>query len=158
MLTEEIWQTTLGQLQMQMTRATFDTWVKHSRGLAYEDGLFVVGVPSGYAKDWLENRLHTTIKRTLTNVLGRSVEVRYVVWNGQREELSEALEDIPLTTTGAAEEPDEMPAREDEAFPDPQIQVSAETGPAPATRGEGLSARQPFWNVSRLAGGAHRMI
>ena len=110
MLTEEVWQTTLGQLQMQMTRATFDTWVKHSRGLAYEDGLFVVGVPSGYAKDWLENRLHTTIKRTLTNVLGRSVEVRYVVWTGQPEELSAVLEDAALTISGAGGEPDDAPA------------------------------------------------
>jgi chromosomal replication initiator protein len=83
MLPDEMWQTALGQLQMQMTRATFDTWVKQSRGLAYEDGTFIVGVASGYAKDWLENRLHNTIRRTLTSVLGRSVEVRYIVWADQ---------------------------------------------------------------------------
>lgn len=132
MHTDEIWQTALGQLQMQMTRATFDTWVKHSRGLAYEDGLFVVGVPSGYAKDWLENRLHTTIKRTLTSVLGRSVEVRYVVWTGQREDLGLALAGLPLAgERGGAEPEDEItpespsgaPAPE-EAPPPPRIIVS----------------------------------
>lgn len=76
---DEIWTLALGQLQMQMTRATFDTWVKGSQGLGYEDDVFVVGVASGYAREWLEHRLHATIRRTLANVLGRQVEVLYVI-------------------------------------------------------------------------------
>ena len=28
---DQVWQTTLGQLQLQMTRATFDTWLKDTR-------------------------------------------------------------------------------------------------------------------------------
>ncbi|UCC90047.1 MAG: chromosomal replication initiator protein DnaA [Anaerolineales bacterium] len=76
---EEVWQATLGELQLQMTKATFDTWVKQTRVLAYEDGTFIVGVQNGYAKDWLENRLLGTIQRTLTSILNRSAEVRFVV-------------------------------------------------------------------------------
>ena len=76
---EKIWHAALGELQLQMTKATFDTWVKQTYVLAYEDGTFVIGVQNGYAKDWLENRLHGTIQRTLTGILGRSVEVRFVV-------------------------------------------------------------------------------
>jgi len=77
---DQIWQAALGELELQMTRATFDTWVKTSRVVAYEDGTFVIGVNSAYAKDWLENRLSGTIKRTLNGIAGRSVEVKYVVW------------------------------------------------------------------------------
>ncbi len=75
----EIWHATLGELQLQMTRATFDTWVRPTFAIAFENGTMVVGVHSPYAKEWLENRLHTTIQRTLTGILGRAVEVRYVV-------------------------------------------------------------------------------
>ena len=76
---ESTWQATLGELQLQMTKATFDTWVKQTHVVAYEDGTFIIGVQNGYAKDWLENRLLSVIKRTLTGIVGRSVEVRFVV-------------------------------------------------------------------------------
>jgi chromosomal replication initiator protein len=76
---KKVWQAALGELQLQMTKATFDTWVKQTHVLAYEDGTFVIGVQNGYAKDWLENRLHGTIQRTLASILKRSVEVRFVV-------------------------------------------------------------------------------
>lgn len=75
----QVWQAALGELQLQMTRATFDTWVKQTSVLSYEDGLFVIAVKSNFAKEWLENRLMGLIKRTLCNIVGRSVEVRFVV-------------------------------------------------------------------------------
>jgi chromosomal replication initiator protein len=78
---EQIWQTALGELQMQVTRATFETWVKDTRLLSYEDGAFILGVHSTFAKDWLENRLHSLIKRTLSRIMGRSVDLSFVVWS-----------------------------------------------------------------------------
>ena len=82
---EHAWQATLGELQLQMTRATFDTWLKDARFLGYEEdhGIFFVSVPSAYAKDWLENRLQATVQRTLEGVMGENLELRYVVWNDQ---------------------------------------------------------------------------
>ncbi len=76
---DKIWQAALGELQLQMTKATFDTWLKQTHVLAYEDGTFFIGVQNGYAKDWLENRLRGTVQRTLTGILNRSTEVRFVV-------------------------------------------------------------------------------
>ena len=76
---EQAWQAALGELQLQLTKATFDTWVKSTYVLSSEDGTFLVGVHNAYAKDWLENRLLTTIKRTLVGIVGRSVEVRFIV-------------------------------------------------------------------------------
>jgi chromosomal replication initiator protein len=76
---EKVWQAALGELQLQMTKATFDTWVKQTYVLAYEDGTFIIGVQNGYAKDWLENRLLGTVKRTLAGIVNRSVEVKFVV-------------------------------------------------------------------------------
>jgi chromosomal replication initiator protein len=78
---ERLWQAALGQLQMEMPRASFDTWVRDAELLSYEDGLFIIGVPNAYAKDWLEDRLLSTVKRILTSLQGRTVEVRFVVWS-----------------------------------------------------------------------------
>jgi len=79
MNTRQIWQAALGDLQLQMSRADFSTWLKDTVALSQEDGVFVIGVPTPFAREWLENRLSPIIRRTLTRILGYSVEVRFVV-------------------------------------------------------------------------------
>jgi len=79
---ERHWQAALGQLQMEMPRAAFDTWVRDAEFIAYEDGEFVIGVQNAYARDWLEDRLLSTAKRVLTGILSRTVGVKFVVWQG----------------------------------------------------------------------------
>jgi chromosomal replication initiator protein len=80
---ETAWKATLGELELQMTRATFNTWLKDARLLACEDNEFVIGVRNDYAKDWLENRLQDTIIRTIASILGRRVTIRFVVWSDE---------------------------------------------------------------------------
>ena len=76
---DKVWQATLGQLQMQMTQATFDTWVKNTRVISAEDRKWQIGTKSAFAKDWLENRLFTTILRTVSNMLGEKIDLKFVV-------------------------------------------------------------------------------
>lgn len=92
---EQAWQAALGQLQMEMPKASFDTWVKGTEFLSYEDGLFVIGVPNTYARDWLEGRLTSTVTRMLTGIMNRTVSVRFVVWqNGNGSvEVEEQIEE-----------------------------------------------------------------
>ena len=76
---QQAWQAILGQLQMEMPRAAFDTWVRETRLLAYEDGLITVGVRNAYARDWLENRLLERITQLTTDALETPVNVRFIV-------------------------------------------------------------------------------
>lgn len=80
-----LWQNILGDLQLQMMRATFDTWLRGSWIDEYEEGggpngedRFVVRVRHSYAVDWLENRLSPTILRVFKHWHGKPVEVSYV--------------------------------------------------------------------------------
>jgi len=102
---EQAWQAALGELQLQLTKPTFDTWVKNTYVISWEDCTFLVGVHNGYAKDWLENRLLTTIKRTLSSIVGRTVEVRFVVRpkRGKKASQEQAL------VTDVAEQPRSQP-------------------------------------------------
>jgi chromosomal replication initiator protein len=91
-----VWSASLGELQLQMTQATFDTWLRDSRFLKYEDGVFIIGVKSGYAKDWLENRLLTTIKRTVARLTGAPADIKFVVWDGEpQNQKAVSLLDLP---------------------------------------------------------------
>ena len=90
----QAWQAVLGQLQIEMAKATFDTWVRDTALIAYEDGLFIIGVQNAYARDWLDNRLTTTVVRLLNGIMGRTVEVRFAVWqdNGHNADVNVAPE------------------------------------------------------------------
>ena len=79
------WQAVLGQLQMDMAKATFDTWVKDSECVAFEDGTFIIGVQNAYARDWLDSRLTSIVTGLLAGMMNRSVEVRFVVWQSNPE-------------------------------------------------------------------------
>ena len=70
---EQAWQSALGQLQMEMPKASFDTWVRDTRLVSYEDGLFTIGVRNAYARDWLESRLTSTVTRLLMGIMNRDV-------------------------------------------------------------------------------------
>ncbi len=87
----QVWQTVLGQLQMEMPKAAFDTWVRDTRPVDLHDGKLVVGVHNAYARDWLESRLRSTVRRKLAGLLAKPVDVDFVVWtedafSGQRDE------------------------------------------------------------------------
>jgi hypothetical protein len=75
---DQAWQSVLGQLQMEMPKASFDTWVRDTRLVSYEDGLFSIAVRNAYARDWLESRLTSTVTRLLMGIMNREISVSFV--------------------------------------------------------------------------------
>jgi len=80
MKAEHAWQAAVGQLQMEMPKSAFETWVRGAEFLSYEDGSFIIGVQNAYARDWLHSRLASTVSRILTGIMNRTVEVRFSIW------------------------------------------------------------------------------
>lgn len=76
---EQAWQNVLAQLQMDMPRASFDTWVRDTRPVGYENGMLTVGVRNAYARDWLDSRLATTVNKLLIDTLNSKVSVKFIV-------------------------------------------------------------------------------
>ncbi len=67
---ESLWREVLGELQLQLSRATFDTWLRPTQGLALRangDGRhhLLVLAPNGYAVAWLSGRLYPRIAETV---------------------------------------------------------------------------------------------
>ncbi|HSL31539.1 MAG TPA: chromosomal replication initiator protein DnaA [Anaerolineales bacterium] len=89
---EQAWQSVLGQLQMEMPRASFDTWVRDTRPLSYQNGTLTIGVRNAYARDWLESRLASTVSRLLVGIMNASVAVNFIV-NGN--DLEPVVEEAP---------------------------------------------------------------
>lgn len=65
---EKLWQTVKLQLQWQMTRATYDAWIDKTHTIPRKNGKLLVEVETQEAKDWIDNRLMTSIQRTLNGI------------------------------------------------------------------------------------------
>ena len=76
---EKAWQAAIANLEMDMSRAAFNTWVKPTHLVDFSDDTFVIGCINAYGREWLENRLTTTLQRFLMGVMNRGVKVRFVV-------------------------------------------------------------------------------
>jgi chromosomal replication initiator protein len=92
---EQAWQSVLGQLQMEMPRASFDTWVRDTRPLSYQDGTLTIGVRNAYARDWLESRLSSTVSRLLVGIMNASVAVSFIVNSNDAEVIAD---EAPLSS------------------------------------------------------------
>ena len=79
---KQVWRAALGELQVSLSPANFETWLKETALVAVDDNRFRVAVPNGFAKDWLETRYRSLISQTLARVVGYSVTVDFEVREG----------------------------------------------------------------------------
>ncbi|PID52691.1 MAG: chromosomal replication initiator protein DnaA [Candidatus Moraniibacteriota bacterium] len=62
---EELWRSVLGSIELSISKANFSTWFKNTKILSVENDHVVVGVPNGFAKEWLENKYQSYILQAL---------------------------------------------------------------------------------------------
>lgn len=73
------WSAALGQLELQVTRANFETWLRDTIGLRHESGHFVVGAMNDFATEWLATRMRKLIAAALAHVIGEPIDVAFEV-------------------------------------------------------------------------------
>ena len=76
---KQVWRAALGELQVSLSPANFETWLRDTYLVDVDDQRFRIAVPNGFAKDWLETRYRSLISQTLARVVGYSVQVEFVV-------------------------------------------------------------------------------
>ena len=111
MNTKDAWETVLGEIELQISRPNFLTWLKQSQLLKKDekDGVALVGLPNNFAREWVKNRYHKLILRSLRNIDGTIKSIDYIVINTQtqtinklsrkgRQKSSEALQTKPQSS------------------------------------------------------------
>jgi chromosomal replication initiator protein len=78
----EIWETALGELQVQVSKANYRTWLSKTTGISYQDGKFVIGVPNTFAAEYLEKNQRSLIEKALTGLTTPNVQLVFQV-NGK---------------------------------------------------------------------------
>src|SRR5512146_2051362 len=76
---KQVWRAALGELQVSLSPANYETWLRETNLVEVDDNRFRIGVPNGFAKDWLETRYRSLISQTLARIVGYSVQVEFMV-------------------------------------------------------------------------------
>lgn len=62
---ESLWKAVLGEIELSISKAQFNTWFKNTSIASIDNGVVVISVPNGFAKEWLENKYHLILLRSL---------------------------------------------------------------------------------------------
>ena len=136
---KQVWRAALGELQVSLSPANFETWLKETALVAVDDNRFRVAVPNGFAKDWLETRYRSLISQTLARVVGYSVQVDFEV----REGLAAGTSDEAAAAQAAGD------------APNPQVRLEPGRVGGPDGGSASLNPRYTFRNF--IVGSANRL-
>lgn len=70
----EIWQNALGELQVALSRANFETWFRNTFIFDFKKGFFTVGVPTFFVEDWLKKKYYKDIHKALQNQVDETIQ------------------------------------------------------------------------------------
>ena len=98
---QAMWQAVLGELEVNISRASFATWFKHTEIVANEEGHVVVATPNIFNKEWLEQKYQKDIKAALQKLNGgiRGVEFRVTSNQPRSAHPTKSIDDIRVVPT-----------------------------------------------------------
>jgi chromosomal replication initiator protein len=100
---EGIWRDVCARLKVQLTPANFSAWFSHVRVIGVEGDALLVGVPSSFAKQWIEERylepLRDAVRAATDPALDVILLTDYGAPEAGPEEVAAALPEEPASRT-----------------------------------------------------------
>jgi chromosomal replication initiator protein len=81
-MVESLWAQVLERLQVQLSRPTFETWIKTAVPEQLEDGCLVIRTPNPFAKNWIQKYYIKTITEVVEQVVGQPIEIHITIAQG----------------------------------------------------------------------------
>lgn len=132
MTNHEIWQAVLAELELALSKATFNTWFKNTGIISFADGQVVICVPSTFNLSWIEKKYHQAIIRSLERITGSPIKkIEYRVENIKNIKEQE----IGAKPTTAATTAETTPTPSPQITPPSPILTPVSFSPAPPANG-----------------------
>ena len=87
MTNEELWQSVLAQIQLNISQANFATWFKNTKITSQKDGEIDISVPNSFVKEWLENKYNKTILKILYGLNEKVKDIKYIIGKTERKKI-----------------------------------------------------------------------
>ncbi len=101
--TRELWARCLKDIEVEVSKANFNTWFKNTAVIREEEGVVFVGVPNEFVKDWLIQKYHKLILKSLMSVAEHIRAVEYTIMKAEMRVAKQA-ENAALPKTDAPQE------------------------------------------------------
>jgi len=83
---EQLWQAVLGEVEVNISRASFTTWFKKTFISSRDEGRFIICVPNIFTKTWLEKKYDKEIINAFKNITKEpQIEIIYKIDNKKIE-------------------------------------------------------------------------
>lgn len=79
---ESLWNQVLDRLQLQLSRPTFETWIKTASAEQLENNCLVIRTPNPFARNWLQKYYIKTISDVVQDILGYTVDIHITIAEG----------------------------------------------------------------------------
>jgi len=76
---QEIWEAALGELQLQVSKSNYKTWLGKTAGLSFQDNQFIVSVPNAFVAEYLDQNQRSLIEKTLIGITRKNLSVLFQV-------------------------------------------------------------------------------
>ena len=77
--TKQLWKKCLSEIETGVSKANFSTWFKNTCILRETGGVVQVGVPNEFVRDWLKNKYHKLITKTIADAYENMRAVEYII-------------------------------------------------------------------------------
>ncbi len=77
--TKQLWKNCLVEIEAGVSKANFSTWFKNTSILREDLGIIYVGVPNEFVRDWLKNKYHKLITKTIADAYENMRAVEYII-------------------------------------------------------------------------------
>lgn len=96
MNTKELWDKCLSEIELSISKANFTTWFKNTSIIKVEDGIVFVGVPNEFVKDWLYNKFHKLILKTIINHNDTMRGIEYTIHKNDTTKIPDNIISKPI--------------------------------------------------------------
>lgn len=87
---EKVWHSVLSDIELQIPKASFATWLKSSRLIDKKDGMALVALPNNFTKTWVENKYNKMILGSIRLIDDSTKNIKFVVQNSEPAALPNA--------------------------------------------------------------------
>ncbi len=88
---DELWQSILGELELSLSKASFDTWFKNTFIVALENDQVIIGVPNLFTQAWFEKKYHELIIKTLKKQTNNTI--KNIIYKIETKKINEVTEE-----------------------------------------------------------------
>ncbi len=76
---KKLWDSVLVEMELALSKPNFNTWFKDTYIFKLEDGCVYLSVPNTFVQDWLSNKFHNLILKSLRNLSSHIQSLHYVI-------------------------------------------------------------------------------